>query len=472
MSAISIVWFRRDLRLEDHPALSAALASGHRVVPVFVHDPADRDPWAAGAASRWWLHHSLQSLIRALRLQGSDLVLRRGDAAQELVRLVRETGATAVHWNHTCTAAESLREERVLQALAPTAAIIASHHADLLYEPDQVRTRDGHYRVFTPYWKACLRQPPPRKPLAAPKTVPGPEVWPRGEPLQAMKLLPVPDWADGLRAAWQPGEAGARLRLEDFAARVSEYGVTRDQLNVDGTSRLSPHLHFGEISPHRIWPSLVCDAGAAAFRRQLGWREFGHQLLWHAPHTVQEPMRPEFAGFPWIDDAASLRLWQCGRTGYPLVDAGMRELWTTGWMHNRARMVAASFLVKDLLIPWQEGARWFWDTLVDADLANNTLGWQWVAGCGADAAPFFRIFNPVAQGRRYDPGGHYVRRWLPELKALPDQWLHAPWEAPDPVLRAAGVALGHDYPLPIIDHGFARQRALAALQQLRRQTRR
>jgi deoxyribodipyrimidine photo-lyase len=334
------------------------------------------------------------------------------------------------------------------------------------------------FQVFTAYWRACAKLPRPSAPTAAPRRVPAPTVWPASVSLGDLALEPSIDWAGGLRAAWKPGVRGAAGKLRQFLNEgFTSYTTGRDRPDLAGTSRLSPHLHFGEISPRQVWHALRsrlvksrsanADAAAQAYLRDLGWREFAHHLLLHFPRTVAEPLRPQFARFPWSRDTRSLRAWQRGRTGYPIVDAGMRELWTTGWMHNRVRMIVASFLVKHLLIDWRAGAAWFWDTLVDADLANNTLGWQWVAGCGADAAPYFRIFNPVLQGRKFDPDGGYVRRWVPELAALPPEWIHAPWEAPQAVRGSASVRLGEHYPRPIVDHRFARDRALRALRSIR-----
>ncbi len=334
------------------------------------------------------------------------------------------------------------------------------------------------YTVFTPFWRACLEQPEPARPEPAPPQIPTPGLLPPGEDLSALGLLPRTDWAGGMRGAWNPGEAGARALLGLFAeASVLRYGEDRDVPSLPQTSRLSPHLHFGEVSPRRIWHELRDRAREASpeyrrnadhFLREMGWREFAHHLLFHFPATTDKPLRPQFADFPWKHDDKVIRAWQKGGTGYPIVDAGMRELWATGWMHNRVRMVVASMLVKHLLTHWSHGARWFWDTLVDADLANNTLGWQWTAGCGADAAPYFRIFNPILQGEKFDPEGTYVRKWCPELAGLPNGWIHKPFEAPEGVLERAGVVLGGNYPRPIVDQKYGRDRALAAYDFIKR----
>jgi deoxyribodipyrimidine photo-lyase len=345
-------------------------------------------------------------------------------------------------------------------------------------EPWRIKTRQGEpYKVFTPFWKALRAAMPPDRPLAAPEHVRGVMSGPESDRLDDWGLLPtMPDWAGGLREAWTPGEAGARARLEAFLEEgLDRYADGRDRPDRSGTSRLSPHLHFGEVSPRQAWHGALGaqasrdlpERQVGAFLRELGWREFCLHLLHHWPRLPVQAWRSDFAAFAWAEDRAGLSAWQAGRTGYPIVDAGMRELWRTGWMHNRVRMVAASFLVKHLLIPWQDGEAWFWDTLVDADLASNAANWQWVAGSGADAAPYFRIFNPVLQGRRFDPDGAYVRQWVPELGRLPANHVHAPWEAPAAVLEGAGVRLGIDYPHPLVDHKAARKRALAAFDAIR-----
>ncbi len=433
-----------------------------------------------GAASRWWLHQSLAELGESLRSIGSRLILRGGDPAEELEAIVRETKAAAVFCNRRYEP-HALQEEqavrRALQKLEP-AVQFESLPGSLLFEPEEVHTRQFEpYRVFTPFYKSCMAQLSPVEAEPAPSRMKVARRWPKSKDLEALRLEPVPNWADGLREAWQPGEAGARKRLTSFLDdALGDYTDQRDRPDARGTSELSPHLHFGEISVRHVWSAVEewltnrrsrARESAEAFRRQLIWREFAHHLLFHFPHTTDQPLRAKFAEFPWAQDDDALQAWQGGRTGYPIVDAGMRQLWAIGWMHNRVRMAVASFLVKDLLIPWQEGARWFWDTLVDADLANNTLGWQWTAGCGADAAPYFRIFNPVRQGERFDPDGEYVRTWVPEVARLPARHIHAPWEAPEDVLSEAGVRLGEDYPEPIVDHARARKDALKAYEKIK-----
>ncbi|ASG20073.1 cryptochrome/photolyase family protein [Nitrospirillum viridazoti] len=464
-----IVWFRQDLRLADNPALGHAAQSGRPVVPVYILDDHTPGPWAPGGASRWWLHHSLAALSGALAGLGCPLILRRGRADVALRALVRETGAEAVVWNR-CYEPHAIARDSTLKAdLKAEGIAVDSFNAALLAEPWTVKTgTGGPYKVFTPFWKAVREGLDPGRPEPAPRhlaTLPTP---PDSDRLADWGLLPTrPDWAGGLRDSWTPGEAGARQRLEDFLARaVARYPEGRDYPAQPLTSRLSPHLHFGEISPRQIWAAAQAQAktqgsdGVDSFLRELGWREFCHHLLYHFPFLSERPLNPKFEAFAWDDNAGHLAAWQRGLTGYPIVDAGMRELWATGWMHNRVRMVVGSFLVKHLLLPWTAGQAWFWDTLVDADLANNTASWQWIAGCGADAAPYFRVFNPVLQGEKFDAKGDYVRRWVPELAGLPDRVLHQPWTADPITLRTAGVRLGHDYPHPVVEHKAARQRAL------------
>lgn len=474
-----IVWFRQDLRLTDHPALHAAVGSGRPVVPIYVLDDENAGAWQAGGASRWWLHGSLTSLAGALQARGSRLLLRKGNAVALVVELARSLRADAVHCTR-CYEPWAVGVEQALKDQLTSSGIqFKRFRGSLLHEPEEILTRQGEpYRVYSPFARAAMQATDLGLPLPAPDALMPPEKWPRSERLSDWRLLPArPDWAAGLRAAWQPGEDGARARLDDFLDQgLKHYRSNRDRPDLAGTSRLSPHLHFGEISPRTCWLAAIAaaadepsmDAGLQTLLREFLWREFSYHLLHYWPDLPEQPFRPEFARFPWQEDRSLLRQWQQGRTGYPIVDAGMRELWTTGWMHNRVRMITASFLIKHLMQPWQHGEAWFWDTLVDADLASNSASWQWVAGSGADAAPYFRIFNPVKQGTAFDPDGIYVRRWCPELSRLPTSVIHAPWLASEAVLSAAGVHLGETYPLPIVDHGEARARALAAFSTLKR----
>ncbi len=472
----SLVWFRIDLRLADNPALQAAVKRG-AVVPVFIHAPEEAAPWSPGGASNWWLHQSLQSLDKSLRGLGSRLIFRRGPTLETLRALLKETGATAVFWNRRYEPAMIARDKEIKASLRAEGVEAESFNAALLHEPWTIQNQSGKpFQVFTPYWKHCLAKPDPAEPLPAPRKLVAPDHWPKSLELGELELEPKIKWAEGMRAAWEPGEAGARTQLKKFlAAAFANYTNDRNRPDFTGTSRLSPHLHFGEISPCQIWHAVRQHGEAkgmstwrsSQFLAEVGWREFAHHLLYHFPHTPSEPLRADFKKFPWRKDAAFLKAWQKARTGYPIVDAGMRELWTTGWMHNRVRMIVASFLVKDLLLSWTEGARWFWDTLVDADLAQNTSGWQWTSGCGADAAPYFRVFNPISQGEKFDPQGDYVRKWCPELGKLPNNWLHQPWQAPPDILARAGVVLGRDYPEPIVSHAIAREVALEAFAKLK-----
>jgi deoxyribodipyrimidine photo-lyase len=468
-----LLWLRRDLRLGDHPALAKALTAGRPVIPVYVLDDETPGRWRAGSASLWWLAGSLAALDGDLRKRGSRLVLRKGETVAALLRLVEEAAAEAVYFTRGYEPHMATLEKQL--AAACEAQGIGCHRfsGQLLNEPEAVSNKAGEpFKVFTPFHKACLAKEPPARVLAAPEVIPAPACWPESEALEDWGLLPAkPDWAGGLRETWEPGEAGARKRLESFIdSALDAYGKARDLPGVDGTSRLSSHLAFGEIGPRQIWHAVrhAGDSaglrGADAFLRELYWREFSYHLLFHAPHFPEKPFRPEFEAFPWREDARGLRAWQKGETGYPIIDAGMRQLWAIGWMHNRVRMITASFLIKHLLIPWQTGEAWFWDTLVDADLANHAASWQWVAGSGADAAPYFRVFNPTLQGKKFDPGGDYVRRWVPELAGLPDADIHTPWLTAEPVLKRAGIILGKTYPRPIVDHDAGRKRALGAYQ--------
>ena len=466
--ATVICWFHQDLRLADHPALASAVDTGHAVVPAYVLDDEAAGDWSIGGASRWWLHHSLDSLSRDLERLGSRLVVRRGGAEGELARLVAETGAEAVytHYRHEPWAQRQM--ERVRSALGGGAGI-RQFHGTTLKPPGSVLSKTGgRMKVFTPFRRNLLAGDPPRPPLPRPKAIPAPARWPESLPLENLALLPGrPDWSGGLRAAWTVGEVAAHTALDRFLeAGIDHYDKGRDIPSIEGTSRLSPHLHHGEISPvdvyHRVMERGGLSEGAEVFLSEVIWREFAHELLDQAPDMPESPLREEFSRFPWREDyAGDLEAWQRGRTGFPLVDAGMRQLWETGWMHNRVRMITASFLIKHLLIPWQQGERWFWDTLVDADLASNSAGWQWVAGCGVDASPYFRIFNPITQGGKFQ-AHDYVRRWVPEVAGRDDNALFTPSGRDDPLDGSRGI-----YPPPIVSHTGGRERALAAFKTIK-----
>jgi deoxyribodipyrimidine photo-lyase len=448
----TLVWFRQDLRLQDNPALAAAIARGEPIIPVFIQDEAGEGDWPPGAASGWWMHHSLAALDASLRERGSRLILRRGDAAAVLADLIKSTGATALYWNRRYEPAAIARDTAIKAAVAGGADPVASgprlevksFNASLLFEPHTIRNKSGGpFQVFTPFWRHCLTLPVDEPTKLRAGALPAPARWPKSERAEVERVDPntlaleerpevrsfhlSDGWTKGLAQTWQPGEAGAQAQLKRFVRAMAAYADGRDQPATDATSRLSPHLHFGEIGPRQIWAAVRAQGkgagvfpphrGGQAFLHEIGWREFAYHLLYHFPATPRQPLRAEFAAFPWRREARQLRAWQRGWTGYPIVDAGMRQLWATGWMHNRVRMIVASFLVKHLRLSWQEGAAWFWDTLVDADLAANTLNWQWSAGCGADAAPYFRIFNPILQGQKFDPAGEYVRRWVPNSRS-------------------------------------------------------
>lgn len=477
---LTLLWFNRDLRLDDNPALAAAVARGAPVLPVYVLDDADAGEWAPGGASRWWLHGSLAALQEALRASGNALILRRGAAIDVLPALIAEAGADAVFWNRRYEPWARARSERLKALLRRQGIDARSFNAGLLAEPGELLNQKGEpFRVFTPFWRALQARGVDALEHAAPRRLPAPATMPPSDPLESWQLHPRrPDWATGLRALWEPGSAAAQARLAGFLAGAAPtYAAQRNAPGVAGTSRLSPHLHFGEIGPRQVWRAVHAaferhsgaplPDGPRTYLSELGWREFSYHLLFHFPTLPHAPLRAEFAAFPWEENPAALAAWQAGRTGFPIVDAGLRELWHTGWMHNRVRMIAASFLIKDLLLHWRLGQAWFWDTLVDADLASNAASWQWVAGSGADAAPYFRVFNPALQGAKFDPDGSYVRSWVPELSGLPAPLVHAPWEARPVDLAAAGVTLGGNYPAPLVDHGAARQRALLAFEEIR-----
>ncbi|MEZ6057673.1 MAG: deoxyribodipyrimidine photo-lyase [Planctomycetaceae bacterium] len=480
MLSPTIVWLRHDLRLADHPTLLAAVERGTGVLPVYIWSPEDAGRWAMGGASKWWLHHSLTQLDASLRKVGSRLIIRVGNASDALGQLIEETGADAVYWTRRYEPAHREIDTKIKEDLRQQGIEVESFPGSLLFEPWEVQTQTGGpYQVFTPFWRRC-RSLSIAAPLDAPAELPAVARWPKSVSLASLNLLPTIPWDSSFAQFWSPGEAGATDSLDRFLqGAIGAYRELRDWPEQSGTSRLSPHLRFGEISPRQIWGRVVerfgtppvdgtgKDDGPWTFLSEIGWRDFGYHILYHFPHTPLAPLRENFSNFPWETSPDLLKRWQQGTTGYPIVDAGMRELWTTGWMHNRVRMIVASFLTKHLRQSWQRGADWFWDTLVDADLASNTLGWQWAAGCGADAAPYFRIFNPMLQGAKFDPDGTYVKRWVPELARLNTRWIHAPWTAPQSALQAAGIRLGTTYPEPIVDHPTARAAALEAFATLR-----
>jgi deoxyribodipyrimidine photo-lyase len=456
----SIIWFRQDLRLRDNPALHAAAERGQPLIPLYIWCPEEEGAWPPGAASRWWLHHSLCSLDAQLRELGLRLILRAGPALQGLRSVIAASSASAVYWNRRYEPAARECSARVKRELRRDGIEALSFNGSLLAEPREWLNQTGKpYQVYTPFLRNLQRSLQPAPALEVPRALAAPVRWPDTLALDAFALLPKVAWYAGMAASAQPGEGGALLRLREFLhSRLEAYERTRDVPAVPGTSGLSPHLHFGEIGPRQIWHALGVEGRRSTFLRELIWREFGYHLLYHFPHTAQAPLRAQFAHFAWQHDASWLAAWQSGRTGVPMVDAGMRELWHSGVMHNRVRMITASFLVKNLRQSWLTGARWFWDTLLDADLASNTLNWQWVAGCGADAAPYYRIFNPVLQGQRFDSQGAYIRRWLPELAQCEGRHCHAPWLSQPPPAA---------YPAPIVDLAASRQAALDAYQLMR-----
>lgn len=480
MNNLAIVWFRQDLRLSDNPALSYACQHARQVLPIFIWDPESEGHWPAGAASRWWLHHSLDRLGAQLSEMGSQLYLVSGDSESILKSLCKAFNADLVLWNRRYEPLIRDRDKRIKTALTNDGVRAKSCNGSLWHEPWEIQTGKGlPFKVFTPMWRALLKNWNVELPLAAPNAAPVPESAAKHSmfnDLDALGLLPERDWANDWLSHWPVGEQGAQQQLAQFLEHSgSAYQERRDYPAETSTSRLSPHLHFGEISPRHIVAACADnglppeDKGVLGFLREVAWREFGYHLMYHWPNSTDEAWSERFQHFPWRSDdyQNDLRRWQRGNTGIPMVDAGMRELWHSGWMHNRVRMIVASFLTKNLLIPWQEGARWFWDTLVDADLANNSAGWQWTAGSGADASPYFRVFNPVIQGQKFDADGEYIQRWIPELAKVPAKWIHCPWDAPNEVLRAAGVELGHDYPWPMVDLKGSRQRALAAYERVK-----
>ncbi len=470
-SHLAILWFRQDLRLADNAALNAALTGADTILPIYILNdlaPPNGDRWdRLGGAAAWWLHDSLQSLAEALASRGAKLCLRRGDPAEILASLAQQTKAASIHAGFCAEPGWRAQDDRLEHLLAETGTRLIRHQNARLFDPAGIKTKTGGiYGMFTPFANATAALGDPPQPTPAPASIPAPAKPPHSDTLASWELRPTrPDWAGGLRDTWTPGEPAAQARAAQFLkGAASGYDTGRNLPGQDLTSRLSPHLHWGEISPAALWHAIrrrKLGPGEQTYLRELVWRDFAGYLLWHQPQLADAALRPEFEDLPWRADATGLRAWQRGQTGVPIVDAGMRQLWQIGWMHNRVRMITASYLVKHLLIDWRAGAAWFWDTLVDADLASNSTNWQWVAGTGIDSQPFFRVFNPVTQGQKFDPDGAYVREYVPELADLPDRYLHAPWTAPADVLQHAGVTLGRTYPAPLIDLNAGRERALA-----------
>lgn len=472
----TIVWFRNDLRTDDHRPLAYGAARGH-VLPLFIWDTESQsksqsnlmNPQQLGGAPKWWLHHSLKSLAQTLESLGSPLIVRDGNPLEVLKKLCHELGADQVAIHDSLDPDTQVQDDSLDSELDLEGIELVRFDPDLLWQVGAVLTGSAKpYQVFTPFWKNAF-QIDVEEPIEPPAAIKPPKLKVSHQSIDTLGLLDSVDWAAGFDERWTPGERASNESLHRFITNgLDEYHLTRDQLAAKGSSELSAPLHFGELSVRRMWHTLRSlpqwdqSEGVAAYRRQLGWRDFANHLMNHFPHTVSDPFREQFARFPWVSNDDHLIKWQRGMTGYPVVDAAMRNLWAEGWMPNRARMIVASFLCKDLLISWEHGANWFWDTLVDANLANNNFGWQWTAGCGADAAPFFRIFNPITQGKKFDPKGDYVRKWVPELASLSNSQLHSPWEVSPLELQSAGITLGEDYPFPIVDHAKARSSALAA----------
>lgn len=462
-----VIFSDQMLRLDDHPALAKAEGP---VVPVFVLD--ETRGRVFGGATKWWLKLSLERLDQSLKKLGSRLVIALGAAEEEVPKLAQAVGARAVHTTRAYAPQHRDGEAALNEVLTEMQITHRRFSGPLLFEPDQVETKQGRpYTVFSPFWRMCQSHPAPGGPINAPSHLEAPTVWPESIPVDALDLDPKPiDWAGGLRTAWDVGEAAAGLKLDDFLdGNVGPYKDARERPAHPGTSRLSPHLRFGEISPRRVWQRVSevmtpdTERGADHFLRELGWREFSYHLIFHFPHLETRPLRSNFENFPWeTEETEAFERWCTGTTGFPIVDAGMRELWETGWMHNRVRMIVSSFLVKDMLHHWRLGEAWFWDTLVDADYGNNIAGWQWAAGCGADAAPYFRIFNPTRQSETYDPDGDYIRRFVPELRDLDNRAIHEPAKAGQLMLNATG------YPEPMLDRSAARARALAAFETVKK----
>ncbi|HDR7518031.1 cryptochrome/photolyase family protein [Bacillus mobilis] len=468
-----IVMFQKDFRLYDNPALFEAAQSGE-VVPVYVQD----ETFSIGSASKWWLHHAIIDVQKQLEALGSTLIIRKGNTQEEILSLIDQLGITAVYWN-ICYDPDRLQSNQKMKMMLEGKGIVCKEfNSYLLLEPWIIKKKDNtEYKVFTPFYNVFQKQVIP-KPISKVQNIKGESSLTLSLSVSELHLLPTIPWTSHIESIWEPTEEGAYKTCKKFfSSKLASYSEGRDFPNENAHSMLAAYLSFGQISVRWMYHYLInksterqCslfEKQVNSFIRQLIWREFSYYLLYHYPFTVYKPLNKSFEHFPWNNDEELLTVWQKGKTGYPFIDAGMRELWQTGFMHNRARMAVASFLVKHLLIPWQEGAKWFMDTLLDADIANNTMGWQWVAGSGADASPYFRIFNPITQGEKFDKDGEYIRKWVPELRNIPNKYIHKPWEAPEHILQKANITLGHTYPLPIVDHKAARERALCAYKSMK-----
>lgn len=465
MSESVLVWFDNDFRLHDNPALIKAIQTKIPLIPIYIHCPEELKPWPHGEASLAWLEKSLEDLQNKFKEKNIKLVLRKTkDSKKELISLIKETKAVAVYWNKRVEPSLFERDQKIVKTLCEQGIDIKQCLGRTLFSLENIKNKqDNPYKVFTPFSKFCFEKMKVECPLEAPSKIRGPKKYPASLRLKELKLAPTPRWDKKFWALWKPGESGALERLKKFKIDVARYSKDRDFPSLQGTSQLSAHLHFGEISPRQLWHVYK---NHAPYLRQILWREFAIYSLYHAPDMPTEEVHSKFKKFSWKKSPSKLKKWTQGRTGYPIVDAGMRELWQTGWMHNRVRMIVGSFLVKDLMINWRAGQKWFWETLLDADLANNAFGWQWIAGCGLDAAPYFRIFNPITQSEKFDPSGRYIKKFVPELKNLDKKYIHTPWLAPPLLLQAANITLGKTYPLPIVDHSKMRNKALEAFKAL------
>jgi deoxyribodipyrimidine photo-lyase len=468
----SIVWLRQDLRLQDNPALNHALTQKNPIIFLYIYDDTSPQEQEIGNAQKWWLHHSLKALNKSIEdTFSTSLVLKKGTPLTILKEMVKDTKATALYWNR-CYEPHSIQRDKDIKSHFKEKLDVDSFNGSLLFEPWEVMNKSGNpFQVFTPFYKHASSHIQPR-PVESLRTTKEKHPLIKGDDLDDWNLLPTnPDWAKKFEQYWIPGEKGAHEKLDQFLSHgIHYYATKRDVPSVKAVSELSPHIHFGEISPHQAWfQAKASDANQKnilKFLSELGWREFSYYILFHAPHIPTQNFNKKFDHFPWDQNEKALKAWQTGNTGYPIVDAGMRQLWETGWMHNRLRLIVGSFLTKHLLHSWRHGAAWFQDTLVDADLANNSASWQWIAGSGADAAPYFRIFNPMLQSKKFDPEGTFIRKWVPELKDLSNTDIHAPWEASEKALHSADIVLGKTYPHPIIDHQHGRERALETFHKL------